>query len=69
MVRATLRGVDPTRQSTPEAGAYAMLRDALFHLRQAERALTIVEEAAPDPERARHLVALRAAIDQLETFN
>jgi hypothetical protein len=52
----------------PEVGAYRMLREVLFDLRQAERALTIVGEAAPDPERATHLVAIRSAIEKLETF-
>ena len=52
----------------PEVGAYTLLRDVLFDLTQAERALTIVEQAAPDPDRARHLAAIRAARAQLETF-
>ena len=72
------RDMDPKRQSTPELGAYDLLRDGLgaydllrdclANLRKAERALAIVEEAAPDPERAAHLVAIRAAIAQLVTF-
>jgi hypothetical protein len=68
MARATLPAVDPQRQSLHEAGAYRILRDVLDGLHQAERALTIVEAAAPDPERATHLAAIRAAIAQLTTF-
>ena len=58
--------MDPTRQSVPEAGAYRMVQIALADLRKAERALTIIEEAAPDPERATHLRELRKAIAALE---
>lgn len=57
--------MDPKRQSMPEAGAYRILRDVLVDLRQAERTLTIVEEAAPDEERALHLSTLRLAIERL----
>jgi hypothetical protein len=60
--------MEPSRQSVPEAGAYRMLHEATATIRQAERALKIVEEAAPDVERARHLAAIRAALQQLETF-
>jgi hypothetical protein len=48
-----------------EAG---LLQEILFDLRQAERALSLIEEASPDPERARYLGAVRAALAQLETF-
>ena len=44
------------------------MQEVLFELRQAERALSLIEEAAPDPERARYLGAVRAALGQLETF-
>ena len=37
-------------------------------LKSAERTSRIVEEAAPDAERALHLVAIRAALAQFETF-
>jgi hypothetical protein len=60
--------VDPTRQSDPEAAVYRMLRDVLVDLTMAERALAILEAAASDPERARHLVAVRAAMAQLAPF-
>jgi hypothetical protein len=58
--------VDPQRQSVPEAGAYQIVQVALADLRKAERALTIVQEAAPDLERAVHLRGLRTAIAALE---
>ncbi len=58
----------PRLQSATEAGAYRLLREALLELRQAERTLTILEEAAPDVERALLLVAIRAAIVQLEVY-
>jgi hypothetical protein len=45
-----------------------MLRDVLADLTMAERALAILEAAAPDPERTTHLAAVRAAIAQLATF-
>jgi hypothetical protein len=51
--------MDPDRHSMPEQGAYALLREAVFELSQAERALVIVERAAPDPERARHSAGIR----------
>lgn len=57
--------MDPTRQSVPEAGAYQMLRDALMALMTVEHTLAIVEQAAPDPERAAHLHAIRSAIERL----
>ena len=60
--------MNPKRHSTPEAGAYDYLRDGLANLRKAEQALTIIEHADPDPERALHLVAIRAAISQLVMF-
>jgi hypothetical protein len=63
-----LLAMDPERQSLQEAGAYTMLRAALFDLTQAERVLTNVQEAVPDDERAQHLAAIRAARAQLETF-
>ena len=59
--------MDPKRQSVPEAGAYRMVQNALIELKVAERSVTIIEQAAPDSERATHLVAIRAAIAQLET--
>lgn len=59
--------MDPQRQSVPEAGAYRILQVVLADLRKAERALTIIEEAAPDPERALHLGAIRSAIAELRT--
>ena len=59
--------MDPKRQSVPETGAYRMVQNALIELKVAERSLTIIEQAAPDPERATHLAAVRAAIAQLET--
>jgi hypothetical protein len=59
--------VDPTRQSVPEAGAYRILRVVLSDLHKAERALAIIQEAAPDLERALHLGAIRSAIAELRT--
>jgi hypothetical protein len=60
--------MDPRRHSIPEAAAYRILRVVLEDLRRAERTLTAVEQTAPDPERALHLVAIRGALFQLETF-
>ena len=60
--------MDAARQSVPEAGAYRTVQVAVADLRKAERALMVVEQFAPDPERAGHLVAIRAALAQLETF-
>ena len=60
--------MDPQRQSVPEAGAYQMVQVAVADLRRAERALAIVQEAAPDPDRALHLGAIRAALAHLHTF-
>jgi hypothetical protein len=48
--------------------AYGFWRDVLVDLRQAERALALIEEAGPDPERQRFLAAIRTAREQLETF-
>ena len=59
---------DPKRQSTPEALAYATLREILFDLVQAERALAIVQQSVPDDERGRHLAAIQVARAALETF-
>ena len=44
-----------------------MLREILFDLVQAERALAIIQQSAPDDERGRHLAAIRAAREQLGT--
>jgi hypothetical protein len=60
--------VDPTRQSVPEAGASRRLRQILIDRREAERVLTIVNEAGPDPDCATHLAMIRTANEQLETF-
>lgn len=65
---ATLPAMEPRRQSVPEAGAYRMVQGALIELKVAERSLTLIEQAAPDAERAVHLGAIRAVIAQLETF-
>jgi hypothetical protein len=51
----------PCRGSRPFA-------EVLFDLRQAERALSLIEEAAPDQERARYLGAFRAAVAELQAF-
>jgi hypothetical protein len=58
----------PQRQSVPEAGAYTILSEVVYNLGRAERALTIIQQAAHDDERADHLVAIQAAREQLETF-
>src|SRR5262249_58707639 len=63
--QAILPAVNPKRQSVPETGAYRIVAIVLADLRRAERALTIVEEAAPDAERAAYLAELRAAIERL----
>jgi hypothetical protein len=60
--------VDAKRQSVTEAGAYRALRVALAELHHAEQTLSDIERVNPDPERAVHLVAIRAALAQLETF-
>jgi hypothetical protein len=57
--------VDPKRQSVPEAGACRLVQVALSDLRQPEHTLSVVAEAASDPERAPHLSAVRAAFVQL----
>jgi hypothetical protein len=49
-------------------GAYGLLQEVLFDLRQAERALSLIEEAAPEQERALHLEAIRTAIAQMARF-
>jgi hypothetical protein len=59
--------MDPKRQSVAEAGAHLLVRDALAERGTAARTLSIVEQAAPDPEGARHLAAIRTAIAQLES--
>lgn len=51
-----------------ELGAYRTIVGALRELLQAERNLTIIEQAGPDAERARHLGALRKAIAELKTL-
>ncbi len=48
-----------------QPGADTLLQEVLFDLRQAERALSLIEEAAPDQERALHLEAIRMAIAQM----
>jgi hypothetical protein len=58
--------MDPQRQSVPEVGAYRMPREVLFDLQRTERVLTVVEQAAPDDERAAHLRTLRSAIAELQ---
>ena len=42
-----------------------MVQDARTTLMQAERALAIVQQASPDPERASHLSSLLIAIEVL----
>ena len=59
--------MDSERQSTPEAGAYRILRDVVAELEQAASALTIVQGATPDTERRHHLEAIQAAIATLRT--
>jgi hypothetical protein len=43
-----------------------MLHGVLADLRRAEETLAELAQRAPDPERAVHLAAIRAAIAQLE---
>jgi hypothetical protein len=63
-----LTSVQGTGCGTPEADAYTILREVLYNLGRAERALTIVQQAGPDDERARHLAAIRTVREQLERF-
>jgi len=60
--------MDPQRLAGHEAGAYRILRDLILDLREVERALAMVEAIAPNLERARHLVVIRAALVQLEAL-
>jgi hypothetical protein len=52
----------------PGLRAYRIVVAALRELVQAEKGLTIVQEAGPDPERALHLGALRTAIAELKAL-
>jgi hypothetical protein len=58
----------PIGHAVPSGGIsrdrWIVLRD----LRKAERDLAKMQQVEPDPERARHLSAVRAAIAKLETF-
>jgi hypothetical protein len=56
---------DPLSQSVPEPEAYHMVREALTILMRAERAIAVVQQAAPDPERASRLANLLIAIELL----
>jgi hypothetical protein len=56
--------MDPKRHSIPEANAYRTLHVVMAHLRRAERTLAEIEQRGPDPQRALHLVAIRAALAQ-----
>jgi hypothetical protein len=60
--------MDPVRPADSEALAYTMLREIRFDLVQAERALAIIQQSAPDDERGRHLAAIQVARAALETF-
>ena len=57
-----------TGRRAAEPDAYGLLQEVLFDLRQAERTLALIEETAPDQERALHLEAIRVAIAQMATF-
>ena len=59
--------MDPERQSTPEVGAYRILRDVVAELERAANALAIVQGATPGTERQHHLEAIRTAIETLRT--
>jgi hypothetical protein len=60
--------VDTKRQSVSEAGAYRAVRTVLAELHRAEQTLSDIERVNPDRERAVHLVAIRTALAQLESF-
>jgi hypothetical protein len=60
--------MDPKRQSITEANAYRTLRVVLADFHRAERTLSDIEHAAPDPERPGHLATLRPLLGQLEAF-
>ena len=51
--------------SIPEFAAYHIIGGTLIDLRHANRILGDLERQAPDPVRATHLQAIRAAIEQL----
>jgi hypothetical protein len=57
--------VDPTSQFASEPVAYQMVREALTMLMRAERAIAVVQQAAPEPKRASHLANLVIAIELL----
>jgi hypothetical protein len=60
--------MDPQREAVPEADIPRVRQIILADLRRAERTLAEIEQTAPDSEGALHLVAIRAAIAQIETF-
>jgi len=60
--------MDPKRQSITEANAYRALRVVLADFHRAERTLSDIEHAAPDPERAGHLATIRPVLAQLEAI-
>ena len=62
--RPWIRGASRLQRRAPTT-SYA---PCSFDLTSAEGALTVVQEAAPDDERARHLTAIRRALEQLKTF-
>jgi hypothetical protein len=61
-------GKRPAGRRAAGPDAYGLLQEILFDLRQAERALSRIEEAAPDQERALHLGAIRTAIARMATL-
>jgi len=63
-----LQVMDPQRLAGHEAGAYRLLREVILDLREVVRALAMIDAVAPNPERARHLVILRAALAQFEAL-
>jgi hypothetical protein len=59
--------MDPQRKAVPEADIPRVRQIILDDLRNAERILAEMS-AVPDPEHARHLSAIRAAMAELERF-
>jgi hypothetical protein len=60
--------MDPVGHAVPAGDINRVRQIVLDDLRNAERTLADVSAAVSDPERARHLSAVRAAIAKLETL-
>jgi len=66
--KAVFPRMDPIGHSVPSGDINRLRWIVLRDLRKGERELAKMQQVEPDPERARHLSAVRAAIAELETF-